>query len=438
MVPMHGVGGAQDLPIPAGYAIAGAGTALAVSFAVLALAWRQPRFDGARDGTPVSAPLATIIEGRALARIARVAGLVVFAYLFWVTWWGPDLLTNPVFGIVYVLMWVGLVPLSLVFGPLWKAMSPARTIYTGIVRVAGPGASSGLFKLPAWVGYWPAAVGLFAFVWLELVYDRATYLDSIQLWFTLYFAITILGAMLYGPTWFERADPFEAYSTLISHLSPIGRRADGTLAWQAPLIHLDSLNPTPSRVAVVAVLLGSTAYDSLSRSKSWVKLTQTTELDTTLLGTIALLAFCAFVGLSFAGGAMATAIPPRLRRSQLPALFAHSVVPIIVGYIVAHYLTLFLEYGQQVMIQLSDPMVTGANLFGTADWEVQYFLSTQPATLAMVKVLAVLTGHILGVIAAHDRALKLLPPRHRVTGQLGLLAVMVTYTTGGLYLLFSG
>jgi len=108
----------------------------------------------------------------------------------------------------------------------------------------------------------------------------------------------------------------------------------------------------------------------------------------------------------------------------------------VVGYIVAHYLTYFVETGQQTLIQLSDPMATGANLLGTVDWQQSYWLSTHPTFLAVTKVLAVVTGHVLGVVAAHDRAMKLLPKRHQLTGQLPLLFVMVFYTVTGLYLLF--
>ena len=47
-----------------------------------------------------------------------------------------------------------------------------------------------------------------------------------------------------------------------------------------------------------------------------------------------------------------------------------------------------------------------------------------------------ITGHVIAVIAAHDRAVKLLPKKHQLTGQLPLLVVMVGFTIGGLYLLF--
>ena len=41
---MHGLGGAKDLPIPLGLAVAGGIASLVVSFCVLALAWRTPRY----------------------------------------------------------------------------------------------------------------------------------------------------------------------------------------------------------------------------------------------------------------------------------------------------------------------------------------------------------------------------------------------------------
>ena len=80
MVFAHGIGGAKDLPIPAEYAIAGAGAALAVSFIVLALAWRTPRFDAA---TAAGRPR---VAGRgrrqpAFAVVLRVLGFAFFVYV---------------------------------------------------------------------------------------------------------------------------------------------------------------------------------------------------------------------------------------------------------------------------------------------------------------------------------------------------------------------
>ena len=66
-----------------------------------------------------------------------------------------------------------------------------------------------------------------------------------------------------------------------------------------------------------------------------------------------------------------------------------------------------------------------------------YWLSYHPTFLADAKVVAVVTGHVVGVISAHERAIKLLPKKHQLTGQLPLLFAMIIFTIGGLYLLFS-
>ena len=190
-------------------------------------------------------------------------------------------------------------------------------------------------------------------------------------------------------------------------------------------------------MGVVSVLFGSTAFDSFRDSTPWVQFVQSTDVDTTVLNNLALIAFCAAVGLIFVAGTMATGVEPGTRRRDLPNLFAHSIVPIVAGYIVAHYLTYLVEVGQQTLIQASDPLSNGSNWFGTAGWSVSYAISYHPTALATTKVLAVVLGHVVGVIAAHDRALTVLPEKHRITGQLPLLVAMVAFTVGGLYLLFA-
>lgn len=436
MVFAHGIGGAKDLPIPAEYAIAGAGAALAVSFIVLALAWRDPRFDGRNGGRTAPAWLARVVDSTAFSVVLRTLGMAFFLYVGWAAVAGPDLLVNPTFGVFYVLLWVGLVPASLAFGPFYRAVNPVRTIHLVFSRVTGGDPERGLRELPRWVGCWPAALGLFAFVWLELVYPSSTYIGPVRLWVAIYVAVVVLGAAVFGSGWIDRADPFEAYSTLVGRLSFFGRREDGTLVLRSPLNNLDGTPPWPGLVGVVAVLFGSTAFDSFKDSSFWLQYTQASSLDSTVVNTLALLVFCLVVGVTFAAGTMATGVGEGSERRALPDQFAHSVVPIIVGYIVAHYLSYFVETGQQTVVLLSDPLARGDDFLGTAGWQVNYWLSSHPTFLSVTKVAAVVTGHVLGVIAAHDRAVRLLPKRHQLTGQLPLLLVMVFYTVTGLYLLF--
>jgi hypothetical protein len=440
VVPMHGLGGARDLPIPASLAISAAVAALVISFTVLIVAWRTPRYDARTQGRPVPDGFARFVDGAPLRWTLRVLGLAVFVYLGWALLAGPDVVTNPVFGSFYVLLWVGIVPFSLLFGPIFRAVSPMRTVNLLLARGTGGDPARGVTGYPPWLGYWPAAVGLFGFVWQELVNESSTFLGTVRLWLALYVGAMLVGSALFGSTWFKRADPFEVYSTLVAHLSPWGRDRAGRLVLRSPLANLDGLRGRPGLVATVAVLFGSTAFDSYKDTVRWVSFVQAHTHHTELFNTAALLAFCAVIGVTFTLAAMTTGVdrthPEASDRASLPALLAPSVVPIIVGYMTAHYLSYFVEQGQITVLQLSDPMVDGANLLGTANWPVTYWLSYHVTVLATVKVLAVVLGHIVGVVAAHDRALKLLPPRHQVAGQLGMLAVMVCYTGAGLYLLF--
>ena len=432
----HGLGGAKDLPIPSELAIAGAVAALVVSFTVLAVAWREPRYDAATSGRPAPAWLDRLVSSRVLAVGARVLGMAFFLYVAAAAVFGKDSLINPFLGTFYVLLWVGLVPASLLLGPFFKAVSPARTISMLFARVSGVPDGEGMYAYPARLGYWPAAAGLFAFVWLELVYPSSTALGPVRLWVAAYLGIMLIGSAVWGTTFLARADPFEVYSSLVAKLSIWGRR-DGRLVLRSPLANLDTTVPRPGLVAVVGVLFGSTAFDSFRESTAWLTLVQSWEVSRVVPDTLALIAFSAGVALVLTVATMATGVSSSVPRRALPDLFAHSVVPIIVGYIVAHYLTYFVEYGQQTVIQLSDPFSRGDDYLGTADLQVSYWLSLHPTFLAVTKVLAVALGHVVGVVAAHDRAVRLLPPRHQLTGQLPLLFAMVGFTIGGLYLLFA-
>jgi hypothetical protein len=436
-VSAHGVGGGQDLPIPFEYAVVGASWALLISFVVMALAWRRSRFRGDESGVALPGPVAAVVDS-VWTRAALRALVLAFTALFLTALlFGPDLLTNPTFGVFYVLIWVGIVPASLLLGHVWRLTSPVRLVHLGLARLLRTDPDAGLAALPGWVGYWPGALGLFSFVWLELVYPASTYLTPVRVWLGLYVVVLLAGSIAFGRVWFARADPFEVLSSLAARLSPFGRRTDGAPVVRNPLANLDGLPPAPGLVAVVAVLFGSTGFDSFSESPTWTTYSQTLAVDTVLLDSAALLGFVLVVAGSFSLATMTVGGLGHIERRRLPQAFAHSMVPIIVGYFVAHYLTLFVETGQQTLVQLSDPLGTGADLLGTADMGISYYLTLHPAGLAMTKVGAVVVGHLLGVVAAHDRAVRVLPRGRELLGQLPLLVVMVFYTSAGLYLLLS-
>jgi hypothetical protein len=420
----HGLGGSTDLPIPLSYALIGAAWALTFTFAVVALAWRRPRFDPDKPGRPLPRWVTTVVDAPATRWAVASVALLFAAWVAIRGWFGPQNADNPLPGVFYVLLWVGLVALSLAIGPVWRVISPVRTVHRLLRR------PSLRRRYPQRAGYWPAAAGLFAFVWLELASPDPGSIGAVKVWLLVYVAVTLAGTVCCGERWCARADPFEVYSVVVSRLSVFRRNRDGRIAIGNPFDHLPSYPVRGGSVAVLAVLLGSTAFDSFSATPQWrgfVDAHAHSVLTATLMKTAGLLVFASVVAGTFWLAARATGGVDAQRRRRLPGLMAHSLIPIVIGYVFAHYLTYLVERGQQTIILL----------FGLHT-PVHYVLSMHPSVLATVKVSCVVAGHIAAVIAAHDRALRLLPTGYQLTGQLAMMLVMVGYTFTGLYLLFGG
>ena len=433
----HGIGGRQDLPIPLAYAVVGGALAVVASFLGLAVLWRTPRLGLAERGRPVPPGLQRFLDAPATRRGVLGLGVVATAYVVLAAA-GPDLATNPTAGVVYVLFWVGLVPSSLLLGPVWRALNPLRAVHLLLCRLLRLDPDGGALGAEVPGGYRVAALWLLAFVWLELVAPSRTTLPVLRLWFGAYAAVQLVSALAYGRRWFARGDAFEVWSTLLGRLSVWGRRPDGRLVVRDPLDNVARLAPAPGLVAVVVVMLGSTAFDALSSAPYWFRFAQQSPLGTTATATLGLVAMCAAVGVLYVGATLLAGSLAGDGRRSLPGEFAHSLVPIAVGYLVAHYYSFLVLEGQRAVIRLSDPLVTGhSNWLGTAHWQVSGAL-IHPTPVAVLQVVAVVTGHVVGVVLAHDRAVRLFPRGSAVRGQLPLLTVMVAFTVGGLVLLFTG
>ena len=152
--------------------------------------------------------------------------------------------------------------------------------------------------------------------------------------------------------------------------------------------------------------------------------------------TTGLVATIALVGLLFGAGA---GLAGRLGGyPDAAAPLAHTLVPVAAGYAVAHYFSLLVFDGQTTWILLSDPFATGADLLGLTGRGVDYLL-VSARVISLVQVAAIVGGHVVGTVLAHDRALVLAAaaprPGRPVASQVPLLAIMVALTVSGLALL---
>jgi hypothetical protein len=430
----HGLGGRTDLPLPTWMVLYGGAAILVISFAALRFLWPRPRWEGETPGRPV-ADLGTPTF-RALGAVARALGLGFFLLVLAAAAFGEnDPTDNLAPTAVYITFWVGMAFVSFFVGDVWAAANPFDTL-------ARPGESrlgSGE-RRPADLGYWPAAVGLLAFVWLELVYPDRAEPRVLALAIGAYTVVVLAAAARWGRPWLRRGEAFTALFGLLAAAAPLGRTDEGKLRLRPPFAGLAGIEPAPGLEAVVLVVLGATSFDGLTRTEWWVDLSaRTSGAANTLLGTLGLLWAVALVFVVYFGAMKVTA---RLtggddEPGELARTFAHSLVPIAFAYTVAHYFSLLVLEGQGIVSLLSDPFGAGWDLFGTKDRAVDFNLLS-PSAIAWVQAGAIVVGHVVAVVVAHDRALARFPSRHAVSAQIPLLAAMVLFTVGGLFLLLGG
>jgi hypothetical protein len=395
----HGIGGVEGLPLDGELVLQTGGVVVLLSFLAVALLWRTPRFTGPVGGRP----LGRIPPG--LLTALQAALLVLAGYLVVGGLTGPpDPDANPAPRALYVLLWVGIVPVSLVFGPVWRAVNPlrllARIVATALRRRTCP-------PLPAGLGYWPAAGALLGFVWLELI-PTGRDEPAVVAWAMLgYAAVQVAAAVRWGPDWFARGDAFEVYSTLTGSLAPIGPLADGRIGWRNPLRGLAAVPVAPGLVAFLAVWWGSTVFDGLTGWSGWSALALPAAADTAVL----------------VGAVLVVALLYRLSTGALAGQLASTLVPIAAGYTVAHYATLLMVEGPRGLTQLAGQQLGPISAVPA------------PGLVAGIQIGAVLVGHVVAVLAAHDRSVALLPEQRRLADQVPLVLLMVAYTMAGLFLL---
>jgi hypothetical protein len=432
-LPAHGVGNRSDLPLPFEALVIGAALALLASFVGLAFLWREPRLRP-EDGWQLPVAVQSVLDARWFRGLLAGLSLLLTGWVLLALVFGRDDANNPVPYVVYVWLWVGMPLLSLIFGAVWAILNPVRWLHRGIAALARIPRDFTLTDVD--LGFWPAAAGLFAFTWLELVAPDRTTLLVLRIAVGLFVLISVVGSLTFGERWFREGDPFEVLSRLYGQLSPLGRRPDGRLVLRTPVHGPSLLAPRRGLLATAAVMLGGTAYDSLTadiRYAGWVQSTAAPDVvrTATLLGVVVLV-----------GGALHLATAVSAWLSHLPVRgmagdLAPSLLPIAAGYLVAHYYSLLVFQGPRTLSLLSDPLGVGADWLGTAG-VVPWAWPIQPTLVAVVQAGAIVVGHVLGVVVAHERAIRVLPHRAAVVGQVPLMVLMIGYTVGGLSLLFSG
>jgi hypothetical protein len=323
---------------------------------------------------------------------------------------------------LWVYGWVGLAIVSAFVGPAWHFLDPFSTLYDAgawLLRRAGVSRWTPA-DYPSRLGRWPACVVFAAFVWLELV-DAGGGAATLFIVLIGYTAFTLAMMAQFGrDTWRANGEAFTAWFRLLGRLAAYELvDEDGRVRRRPFAAGLLERGWSTADAALAALGVGSILYDGLSQTQIWFDLFGAPGIA----GATLLLA--GWLGLLVAAAMLLT------RYVGVEATGA-GLLPIAVGYLIAHYLTYLLIDGQGIVVAISDPFQRGWDLFGTAFHEPTGAW-LPPGLVWTVQLAAVVGGHMLGAWAGHVNAAAHGPAGLDARGltrrEIPLAVVMVALTT---------
>lgn len=444
----HGVQGRADTPIPlAAFFVVGA-LVLVGSFVGLVFGWREPKLAHYR-WRQAPAPLSALVLSPVVLWVIRALVLGVFTVVLGAAAFGSTSLGGNIAPLmVFVVWWISLVPLSALFGNVWREVNPWVTI-ARIFRFARKRPEN---PLPTWLGVWPAALLILLFAWLELVYPTPAEPRLIAVLIAVYSITTLVAMKHYGTDpWLDQGEAFSVYTRFLALVSAVEVR-EGRLGFRPPFIAVTKVANTPGMVGLISVLIATVTYDGLSTSPFWKRrdVAATERLIDlglndfqagVLIGSFGLLASLAAFVVAYEGFSAWSAKRANwtfTSMGRIARVFAHSLIPIAFAYFVAHYFTLFVFQSQDLVRLASDPFGYGWDLFGTVDHQINFQLVSAEAIWA-VQVVSIVVGHVIALALAHDRALELgRTHREALRSQTPMLILMVLLTVAGLWSLSVG
>jgi hypothetical protein len=448
--------GRQDLPIPAWLFAWAAAVVLIVSFIALSLLWTRVRFEDDR-WRPARAGVSRALVNPVTEALAGAVGVFLLGVVIWSGLEGSVVAdTNFSLTFIFITFWLGTVLLSVVLGDVFRAFNPWRAIgrlYGGGVRLVTGVEWRPPLSYPERLGRWPAAAGLLGFAWLELVYGVGGFSNvglnprTVTVAVGIYSAYTWGGMALFGlEKWLQRGETFSVYFGMFSRLAALEVRS-GRLGIRRPLAATTTWAVAAGSIALVVAAIGITAFDGaqegvLKGAIDWLfhglddlglGATAAHRLAETLFLGVTVSAIAGIYWIGVAGMRTVRGSPPL---ADLARAFAHTLIPIALAYLVAHYFSYFV-FGEQAQFTtlLSDPLGKGSDYFGTRTNGIDYQALSANA-IWYVQVAALVCGHVTGLVLAHDRAISIYGDSERASkSQRWMLVVMVCFTCLGLFLL---
>lgn len=381
----------------------------------------------------------------ALRLVTSCLSFLFLAWLIHTGLTGPrDPLANPMTLFIWTVWWVGFTALQGLIGNLWHWVNPWAGPVAVVRHLLG---LRPMLHLPHRVAPWLAVAGFLAlsgFIMADIAPSDPARLARVA---GLYWLAMFAAALVFGPRWLLRAEAVSVFMHSYARMGLFGRLrralAAGLPGWGVFAMRVPSLG----LAVFMLVLLGCGSFDGLNETFWWLGVLGINPLEfpgrsavvwQNLAGLLAANAslvaaytLSIWLGLSISGGGMT------LNRAF--RVFAPTILPIALGYHIAHYFTSFLVDGQYALNALNDPYATGADLLGMGQVYVTTgFFNTQDSVRAifLTQAGAVVVGHMLAIILSHAIAVREFgSARRALLSQAPLAVFMVLYTFFGLWLL---
>jgi hypothetical protein len=394
----HAFGQRYELPIPLlGYLLGGCAV-VAASFVLVLRTEVRSTLGPATDRTAV----------RRVPWTAGIPGVVILGLLCWAGLAGSqEIPENILPTLFWVYLWVVVPMLCGIFGDFTSGSNPfgyLARLGEGLRGAAEP------LRWPASLGWWPAALFMAGATEAELVFNASTTLPRFIAWMVIgYCALCVLMGALFGAqAWRERG---ELWTVLLSTWGRLGWFRFGAPGRRGFAGGLQaSFERTISGTVFIVLLLGSISYDGILSTPQWGRF----EKHFVSLGQVhkqelvRSIGFVVLIGLLVAVfGLFAFAVAKAGRLSSVTATLSGllpSLVPIALGYEVAHYLQYVLINGQLILPLLGAPGGEGTNLHLPYPFNDDYEVHTNFLPNGFywyVDVIVIVAVHIVAVVLAH-------------------------------------
>ncbi|WP_246989617.1 hypothetical protein [Halorientalis marina] len=449
----HEVAGSRfDAPLPLWLLLAGAGATVALTALWLAVTERSVRTADDRSPSGPS-PLLTVDSrvNRGLQVVAGAAFFAGFVVTLVVGFTGRQVAAENFATVFAWPVWFrGLALVAVVVGSVWPALSPWRHLYRGLCRLEGRQLAV-VGSYPSLLGHWPALVGFLALVGVVenlTVVPRSPALTAGLV--AGYALVMLLGAVAFGPAWFDHADPLGVFYRLFGRVAGIrlSRTDAGDLAVRVRPPWRNCRRPVAglALVAFVVAAVYTVSFDGFTDTRLY---------QTVLFGTrdalglgrptsilLYLVGLAGFVGAFLATGLLCDAFGATgSERTAVAAdggsrvdwrgaarQFAPTVLPIAAAYEVAHNYPYVLRNTARLLGIAAEPLGVAVGAVEPLGWlSLPLFWGSQ-AVLIVV-------GHVVAVVAAHRVASDRYPSLSAVRrGHLPLVVLMIGYTVLSLWI----